>query len=491
MKPKNLLIVLSDEHNRDVLGCYGDDLVRTPNIDAIASRGTVFQNAYCNSPVCVSSRASMASGRYPHQIRAWDSTAPYDGVPHGWARQLRDQGHDVTSIGKLHYRSAEDDCGFDPSLLPMHVHNGVGWLSSLLREPPAPIAAADQMARRVGSGETDYTRYDRNITQAACAWIKDRAKQNQDKPWVLQVGLVAPHFPLIAPSAFYDLYDQTVLPPPRQYAEEERPRHPVLDALRVSSNCDDWFDEETVRIARRSYYSLVSFLDHNVGLLMGALESAGLMEETRVIYTSDHGDNLGHRGLWGKSVMYDDAVAVPLVFAGPDVPDGKRVETPVSLIDLHQTVMNSVGSAMLRDDDISPGECLSNRFDQPSADRAVFSEYHDWSAITGMFMLRTRRWKIVRYPGFGDQLFDMVSDPQETNDLADCPEYRPVLDMMRARLSSVVDVSQTKEDAFKDQRQKIADFGGREAILEGEEFGYTPAPIDMQAGGVPADKHEP
>ncbi|MEM9239526.1 MAG: sulfatase/phosphatase domain-containing protein [Pseudomonadota bacterium] len=189
--------------------------------------------------------------------------------------------------------------------------------------------------------------------------------------------------------------------------------------------------------------------------------------------------------------MYDDAVAVPLVFAGPDVPDGKRVETPVSLIDLHQTVMNSVGSAMLRDDDISPGECLSNRFDQPSADRAVFSEYHDWSAITGMFMLRTRRWKIVRYPGFGDQLFDMVSDPQETNDLADCPEYRPVLDMMRARLSSVVDVSQTKEDAFKDQRQKIADFGGREAILEGEEFGYTPAPIDMQAGGVPADKHEP
>ncbi|MEM9239527.1 MAG: sulfatase-like hydrolase/transferase [Pseudomonadota bacterium] len=286
MKPKNLLIVLSDEHNRDVLGCYGDDLVRTPNIDAIASRGTVFQNAYCNSPVCVSSRASMASGRYPHQIRAWDSTAPYDGVPHGWARQLRDQGHDVTSIGKLHYRSAEDDCGFDPSLLPMHVHNGVGWLSSLLREPPAPIAAADQMARRVGSGETDYTRYDRNITQAACAWIKDRAKQNQDKPWVLQVGLVAPHFPLIAPSAFYDLYDQTVLPPPRQYAEEERPRHPVLDALRVSSNCDDWFDEETVRIARRSYYSLVSFLDHNVGLLMGALESAGLMEETRVIYTS-------------------------------------------------------------------------------------------------------------------------------------------------------------------------------------------------------------
>ena len=491
MQPKNTLIILSDEHNRDVLGCYGDALVQTPHLDALASRGTLFLKAYCNSPVCVSSRASIATGHLPHQIHAWDSTSPYDGSPHGWARKLRDQGHEVTSIGKLHYRNAQDDCGFDPSLLPMHVHKGVGWLSSLLRDPPAPIAQADRMAKQIGPGETDYTQYDRDITETACAWIKKRGAQKQDAPWVLHVGLVAPHFPLIAPPEFYELYKDQDLPPPRHYAEEERPHHPVLDALRVSSNYDDWFDDEAVSVARKAYYGLVSFLDHNIGRLVGALESAGLLEDTRILYTSDHGDNLGHRGLWGKSVMYDDAVAVPLIFAGDDLPQGLHVETPVSLVDLHPTIMHSVGSEALRDDRSGPRDCLSERFDDPKADRAVFSEYHDWSSITGMFMLRTQRWKIVRYPGYNDQLFDMALDPHEMNDLANTPEYRTTLDMMRARLASIADVSRINEMAFADQREKIAAFGGRDAILKGEEFGYTPAPTDLQTETVLADKYEP
>ena len=476
MQPKNTLIILSDEHNRDVLGCYGDTSVHTPNLDALASRGTMFLNAYCNSPVCVSSRTSIATGCFPHQTRAWDSTTPYTGSPHGWARQLRDQGHDVTSIGKLHYRSVEDDCGFDPSLLPMHVHDGVGWLSSLLRNPPAPIAGADLMAKRIGKGETDYTRYDRVITQAACDWIRQRGAQEHDVPWVLQVGLVAPHFPLIAPPEFYDQYEKKNLPPPRQYAEDERPRHPVLDALRMSSNYDDWFDGEAVRVARKAYYGLVSFLDHNIGQLVEALRGAGLLEETRILYTSDHGDNLGNRGLWGKSVMYDDAVAVPLIFAGPEVPQSARVRTPVSLVDLHPTIINSVVPTRGDHDHDGAGDCLSRRFVDLDAERAVFSEYHDWSSITGMFMCRTLRWKIVRYPGHADQLFDMTSDPHEVNDLANDPQYSEILEDMKDRLSSLVNVSQINAQAFQDQREKIEAFGGRQAILEAEELGYTPAP---------------
>ncbi len=489
MQPKNTLIILSDEHNRDILGCYGDKIVLTPNLDALAARGVVFEATYCNSPVCVSSRASIATGCWPHEIRAWDSTAPYTGTPAGWARRLRDRGHEVVSIGKLHYRTAEEDCGFDPALLPMHVHNGVGWLSSLLREPPVPIAAADQMAKQIGPGETAYTRYDRDITEAACAWIGERGAREQAAPWALQVGLVAPHFPLIAPPEFYALYADQDIPPPRQYAKADRPRHPVLDALRLSSNYDDWFDEEAVCVARKSYYGLVSFLDHNIGRLVEALDRAGLLEDTRILYTSDHGDNLGHRGLWGKSVMYDDAVAVPLIFAGPDVPEGVRVRTPVSLVDLGPTIMNSVSPEGVGDD--HAGACLSERFESPKADRDVFSEYHDWSSITGMFMLRSLRWKLVRYPGHEDQLFDMERDPYEVNDLAHDPAYRDVLEEMRDRMSAIADVAQINELAFQDQRAKIAAFGGREAILEGEEFGYTPAPVNAQPGGVLADKYEP
>ena len=411
MQPTNTIVILSDEHNRDVLGCYGDPVAKTPAFDRLAARGTRFANAYCNSPVCVPSRASFATGRYPHEIHAWDSTMAYAGNPKGWAHRLRDQGHVVTSIGKLHYRSAQDDNGFTRELAPMYVHNGTGWLSSLLREPPTALVGAEGMAGQIGPGETDYTQYDRDITRMTCDWIKTTGTEPRDKPWVLYAGLVAPHFPLIAPEEFYALYDGIDIPGPRQYAEEDRPRHPVLDVLRRTSNYDDSFDAEKVRIARQAYYGLVSFLDHNIGCILDALEQAGLTDTTRVIYSTDHGDNLGHRGLWGKSVMYDDAAALPLIAAGPGIPAGLTVETPVSLVDIHPTLLEFAGVLPHPDDNGLPGESLADRFAKPDADRAVFSEYHDWSSITGMFMLRTRDWKIVRYPGYDDQLFDMRTRP--------------------------------------------------------------------------------
>ena len=477
MQETNTIVIMSDEHNRDILGCYGDSIVKTPNLDRLAKGGTRFSNAYCNSPVCVPSRAAFATGRYAHQIHSWDSTAPYCGARYGWSHQLRDQGHDVVSIGKLHYRSARDDNGFSESLAPMHVHNGTGWLSSLLRNPPTDLVGAEDMARQIGPGETDYTQYDRDVTRLSCDWIKAAAQKDHKKPWMLYIGLVAPHFPLIAPQEFYNLYEGADIPSPRQYAEEERPRHPVLDALRASSNYDGGFNEASVRVARQSYYGLVSFLDHNVGLIMQALEQSGQLDKTRVIYTTDHGENLGNRGLWGKSVMYDDAAALPMIAAGPDIPKGLCVRTPVSLVDIQPTLMDFAGATT--DDTIAsdqPGESLAARFDCPEEDRAVFSEYHDWSSITGMFMLRTLDWKIIRYPGYEDQLFDLRNDPQERKDLAQDPAYADILEEMRIRLADLVDIEQINQTAFKEQSAKIDALGGPDAILAGDERPYTPAP---------------
>ena len=490
MQRANTVFILSDEHNRDVLGCYGDPHVKTPNLDKLAARGTCFDNTYCNSPVCVSSRASLAAGRFPHQISAWDSASPYFGAPRGWASRLRDQGHEVVSIGKLHYRSAQDDNGFSAEHAPMYVHNGVGWISSLLRNPPFPLPGAELMAKQIGAGETDYTAYDRRITELTCDWLTEAATREHDKPWVLYVGLVAPHFPLIAPQEFFDLYADVDLPAPRQYAEDERPRHPVLDALRESSDYDGPFTDESVRVARQAYYGLTSFLDHNIGLIMDAIDKNGLSENTRVIYTTDHGENLGHRGLWGKSVMYDDSAALPLIAAGPGIPEGQRVKTPVSLVDLHPTLTEFAGEDIHPDDGDLPGASLSKWFDAPEADRAVFSEYHDWSAITGMFMLRTAEWKIVRYPGYPDQLFNMIDDPNEKVDLADDPAHGDVLNDMRERLAAVTNVDEVNTTAFRDQKIKIDAHGGPEAIMRAEDKAYTPAPTE-DPDAVLADRYEP
>ena len=475
MRHTNTVIILSDEHNRDVCGCYGDPYVRTPNLDRLAERGVRYRNAYTNSPVCVPARASFACGRYPHQIRAWDSVSPYDGSVKGWGARLLDAGHEVVSIGKLHFRNAGNN-GFSRELMPMHVHNGVGWLSSLLRNPPARLKGVEDMSSSIGAGETSYTEYDRRVTQTACEWLAHASRRVHDRPWVLYVGFVAPHFPLIAPREFYDLYHDIRLPPPFQYADSERPDHPVLRALVQSSDYDQGFDSRKLYIARQAYYGLCSFLDQNIGSILNALNKSGLADTTRVIYTSDHGDNLGNRGLWGKSVMYEDSVAVPMIVSGPDLPRSEIIDTPVSLVDLHPTLIEFAGARPHADDAGLPGKSLPSIANSDYGQRAVFSEYHDWSAITGMFMLRKAGWKLVYYPGYEPQLFDLDNDPRERLDLGTSPQFREIRQALEQSMRRIVDMEAINDQAFSDQAEKIRIHGGRNAILEMEDLAYTPPP---------------
>src|ERR1700676_1310159 len=124
MKPTNLLFILSDEHSRRVLGCYGHPLIRTPNLDRLAARGVRFSDAYSNSPICVPSRAALSPGRYAHQIRFWDNAIPYDGSVPSWHQRVRDARHEAAAIGKLHFRNTDDDNGFPEGGMPLHVREG-------------------------------------------------------------------------------------------------------------------------------------------------------------------------------------------------------------------------------------------------------------------------------------------------------------------------------------------------------------------------------
>ena len=148
MKPSNVLFILSDEHSRRVLGCYGHPMIRTPNLDALAARGVRFADAYTNSPICVPARASLATGRYPHQIRFWDNGIAYDGTVPTWHHRLRDAGHEVTSIGKLHFRSADDDNGFTEEIMPLHINDGIGDPLGWLRDPLPGLVEAAKLPRR-------------------------------------------------------------------------------------------------------------------------------------------------------------------------------------------------------------------------------------------------------------------------------------------------------------------------------------------------------
>jgi choline-sulfatase len=479
-QPANVLFIMSDQHSRHVLGCYGNAAAQTPALDALAARGTRFANSYCNFPICVPSRASFATGRYAHQIGSWDNASPYVGTEAtSWGHRLTEQGHTVTTIGKLHYRRVDDPSGFPDQRLPMHVLEGEGDLYGLLR---ADMPVRPQSRRQVleaRAGESEYTRYDRAIAQAAARWLQDEAPV-QRRPWCLFVSFVTPHFPLIAPPEHFNRFHPDDLPWPVQGRPEEWPHHPVIERHRGQQALGQPFDEATVRNAMVAYYGLVSFMDEQVGRVLQAVDDADLRASTRIVYTSDHGEMLGEHGMWWKSSLYEGSVGVPMIVAGPDIPAGKVRNTNVSLVDCFPTIVEGVGAEFAAVDRDLPGRSLWRLAREADQAREVFAEYHAIFSPSAAFMLRDDRYKYHHYVGFPPQLFDLQSDPNEEHDLAADPARAGTLARMDRQLRAIVDPEDADRRANADQQRKIAAAGGKEALIAGGvKIPFTPAPQEF------------
>lgn len=474
----NVLVLMGDEHQARALGCAGHPIAQTPHLDALAARGTRFTRAWTPSPICVPARAAFATGRYVHEVGAWDSAQAWSGEPEGWTHRLRADGYDVVSFGKLHHRSGADDDGFSHRVLPMFIAGGVGWLQGLPRREPLPYDEGAELAGDVGSGETTYTRYDRRVTEAATAWLEDRAVAD-DKPWCAFVSLVAPHYPLSAPHDFTAMYPIEDVPPPEIRPVDDP--HPAVAAMRSFFDYGRWFDRELTQRGRQAYFALTSWLDHNVGQVLASLERAGQLDNTLVIYTSDHGEMAGNRGLWCKSFMYRDSVDVPLIMAGPGVAPGATCDTEVNLVDVAATVEDAAGLA-------SAGESLRLIAAQPTdEDRVGFSEYHDGGSITGSFAVRRGQWKYVEHVDYAPQLYDTGSDPDELADLGASAAHATVRSEMAAALRDIVDPDGANANAFASQAVLLDEHGGRDGVARAFRFNHTPIPTDATSSGDSGD----
>lgn len=473
MQPRNLLYIISDQHNRNMLGAYGNNIIETPNLDALAERGTRFSSAYTNCPICVPARASLATGRYVHEIGYWDNAFPYDGKAPGWGHALKAQGFRVDSIGKLHFRSVDDDNGFTEEVEPLHVVEGVGDILGAIRDD-APRRQKRVGVINAGPGDSTYLQYDRRNADNACRWLTDHA--DDEKPWVLFLSFVCPHPPYISPPAFFEHYASLDLPRPPQWRFEDWPRHPVLDAMRYFFHLEEPFSEAELQQLAAAYYGVCTFLDQQIGRVLSTLNSLGLADSTRIIYTSDHGDSQGARGLFGKFSMYDESAAVPLILVGPDVPEGKVVETPVSLVDSYPTILEAVGASFDAQASSLPGESLWRIARETDRERTVLSEYHALSTEHGVFLLRSRQYKYVYFVGHRPQLFDMINDPNECNDLAPLPEFQPVLRGFEDELRAILDPEAVDARAKADQAAKVDSFGGREQVIARGAFDNSPVP---------------
>lgn len=477
MSAHNVLVIMSDEHNPKVTGYEGHAVAETPNLDRLAARGTRFDAAYTTSPVCIPARAGFACGKYINQIGFWDNADAYDGTVPSWHHVLRERGHRVVSIGKLHFRLPGEDHGFSEEQIPMHIIEGKGDLMGLVREDLPRRGGAKKMAAMAGPGESPYTFYDKEICSRAQVWLREQGVRQEARPWVLFVSFVAPHFPLTAPPEHYYRFANRELPLPKMYAREQRPRHPYLEDYRNSFCYDDHFETpDQVHRALAGYFGLVRYVDENIGKVLSVLEETGLAANTRVMYTSDHGDNLGSRGLWGKSTMFEEIARVPLIIAGPGIPQGQRVATPASHVDAYPFILESAGVPFDSARDSHPGTDLARLAQGATPNRTVVSEYHGMGSTTGAFMIRVGRYKYVHYAKYAPQLFDLEADPEETTDLSSDPAYAATLALCREKLATVCDPDEVDRRAKARQAELLAMNGGREAVIQRGDLGFTPAP---------------
>jgi len=439
----NVLFILSDQHNPAFTGCYGHPQANTPNIDSIAERGVRFENAYCTSPFCVPARASMFSGRYAHEIGIWDNTRAYEGVPRSWAQYFRDNGVLLATIGKLDF-SPGADCGIEQELLA--THRGSMDICALFREEPVPRLAMHlkQADIRPRGADEPPTR-DMQVRDRAIEWLRN--ERPADRPWILNVNFVEPHPAWRPREDIWARYEGTIKDLPEKYFQSLDALHP-LDRGFAIHTCGNYHSPEDVFRAHEAYLAVIEELDEHIGRLLNTLQQEGILDETLVIYCSDHGELMRAHGAWSKCSMYEDSIRVPWVMAGPGLPAGTVDRACVSHLEMFPTICEAVGLK-------PPWDKRGVSLLGAGRPDFVFSEFHGNGFTDGVFALRRGDWKLVECAHHRPQLYNLAEDPQELHDLVrergDDPQVQARLDELRRLLATICSAEAVDARAKRDQ----------------------------------------
>ena len=431
----NVLIIMADQHSKRQLGCYGDALVRTPNLDRLAREGMLFESAYTPSPLCVPARSSFLTGRTPSNNRVWNNHQVLSSGTPTWAHSLGAAGYETTLLGRMHFIGPDQRHGFQKRPIGEYYAHlpGASVLGAPLfkKVPPSTSGQNRGAVEMAGYGTTSYQRCDELVTDATCQYLEEQARTSGRRPFAAVVGFMMPHCPFFAPKELFDYYyDRVDVPQPtlEQLAMEPEPIKEFKRIRRI----DEPLSEHQIRVARAAYYGMCEFVDHQVGRILDTLDTAGLAGSTLVVYTSDHGEMAGAHGCWWKSNYYEEAVGVPLVARLPAVvPAGARNPVICSSMDLGPTLIEMAdGMRLPRADGRSLWKELHGEKDETRPEE-TFSEFvGDWGDLPPR-MVRSGAWKLYDYAGdTAPALFNLEEDPEEMNDLGSDSRHEAV----RARL---------------------------------------------------------
>lgn len=424
MAPRNILFIISDQHQWRYTGHGGHSLVRTPHLDRLAAAGVRFDQAYCQSPLCGPSRASVMTGQYPHTNRQYTHGAfPLaEGTP-TLGSVFRAAGYVTGAIGKVHIlgETRQRDLGFDDRQLRLYTHHFADYIAAVGEDAVDRYATYRKPLPRF---QTVYNPTNRPVTLRddemfdhlvveRCIGFMDR---NRDRPFFLWAGIEKPHTDWTAPAAYHAMYSPRDMPLPQTVGET---RTDMPNAWYASTRQAWCFDEEEIRHCLAAYCANVTYMDMQVGRLLAALERLGLAEDTLVVYTTDHGEMCFDHGMVQKQNFFEESVRVPLIFRLPGCRGGGTAHAaPVELLDLFPTFCDLTGIAAPAGLDGRSQADVLRGWRAPDPQRPVFSEYYEWGFPERL--VRRGPWKYMHATGDRCQLYNLDEDPRETvNRVAD------------------------------------------------------------------------
>jgi choline-sulfatase len=457
----NILLVMADQLVPFLTAAYGHPVVQTPALDRLAADGIRFDAAYTPYPLCSPARAALVTGRYASSLGCYDNASILPADEPTIAHYLTNAGYDTVLTGKMHFVGPDQLHGFKRRLTTDVFPATMDWVPTMDEEGRFVRGghARSYVPPEVGVRPwTKFLSYDEETHFRALEYLRERARLGPEEPFFLVVSYHHPHDPFHPTQELWDLYEGAAIDVPARHDWEVS----AMDAwANEAHECADvdLADSEAMRALRRAYYALVTYVDRKVGELL-----AEIPEDTVVLFTSDHGDMLGERGMVQKRCFYEWSVRVPLLLRLPgNRRAGERVSHPVSLLDVAPTLLDVAG---VQDGLPSDGRSLLDA----DPDRSVLAEYHVEKVRAPCFMARRGRWKLIHVHGHGSQLFDLEADPGELENLAG--RGIPEEDALRAKILAEFDPDAIAADGADSVRRR--ELIRRAMALNGTRWDHAP-----------------
>jgi choline-sulfatase len=460
MKKPNFLFIMADQMAAPVLPFYGHPVVQTPHLSRLAENGVVFDNAYCNSPLCAPSRFSMLTGQLPSRIGAYDNAAYFPAQVPTFAHYLRDLGYHTCLSGKMHMVGPDQLHGFEERLTTDIYPSDFGWTPDWddFQHRPSWYHNLLSVVQAGTCRTSNQIEFDEDVAHESVRKIYDLARRQNQQPFLLLTSFTHPHDPFAITPEYWNRYDHVEIDLPTvpqipydQLDPHSQRLHHVCALGKYAQT------QERIRNARHAYYGMISYIDDKVGQLLNALETTGLADNTIVVFLSDHGDMLGERGLWYKMSFFEWSARVPMLFYGPQKFSAGRVAQPVSLLDVLPTLVEMANGGISGDyaepiDGASLRPCLEGR--EIEEHGAVFAEALCEGAIAPLVMIRRDHYKYVYSEPDPPQLFDLAADPDELENIADQPAYQKICRRFKDEVAANWDLKNLHQQVLASQRRR-------------------------------------